>query len=255
MNCSRDLIEAYLDGELSATEHAEVSRHLADCQACSGGLCGFAQSESRYQVGCSVLRCSARASTVDTRCPRTAGAGRGKQRIRELPWRSMAIAASLLLVTSLSWNLMYLRQRATQDDLAGSVVAGHIRSPLGAHLMDVASSDQHTVKPWFAGKLDFSPVVKDLEAQGFPLAGGRVDYLAGRRVAALIYHRRQHVINLFIWPSGSSDGKTNLSRDGYSVLHWSDGSMTYWAVSDASMVELENFHTLLTEAITPAPGR
>src|SRR5439155_24246996 len=119
------------------------------------------------------------------------------------------------------------------------------RSLLGSRLVDVASSDQHTVKPWFAGKLDFSPAVRDLAGQGFPLAGGRLEYLSGRRVAALVYYRRQHVINLFTWPGGSSSvSETSTSLDGYNLLQWTDGSMTYWVVSDASSAELKIFRSL-----------
>jgi anti-sigma factor RsiW len=148
------------------------------------------------------------------------------------------------LAASVAWNLVQLGSRANQE-VTEALVAGHIRSLIGEHLMDVASTDQHTVKPWFAGKLDFAPDVKDFAAQGFPLVGGRVDYLAGRRVAALIYRRRQHVINLFIWPDGSSSaGKTPISRSGYNLLSWNRGPMTFWAVSDLSASELEVFRAL-----------
>jgi anti-sigma factor RsiW len=130
--------------------------------------------------------------------------------------------------------------------MAEIVLNDHLSSLLGSHLLDVVSSDQHTVKPWFAGKLDFSPDVKDLAAQGFPLAGGRVDYLAGRRVAALVYHRRQHVINLFIWPGGSSaPSPTGITHNGYNLLHWTAGRMTFWAVSDVSSAELQDFRNRL----------
>jgi anti-sigma factor RsiW len=144
-----------------------------------------------------------------------------------------------------SWNLLQLR-RPTGADLASNVLADHIRSLLGSGPVEVASSDQHTVKPWFAGKLDFSPEVKDLQAQGFPLAGGRVDYLDGHRVAALVYHRRLHVITLFIWPVGSAAvSASSVSQNGYHLLHWTDSSMNYWAVSDVSIGELENFKALI----------
>jgi len=151
----------------------------------------------------------------------------------------------LLLVASVAWNLAQLRPRSFQTDLAENVLSDHIRSLIGTRLVDVPSSDQHTVKPWFAGKLDFSPEVKDLEAQGFPLVGGRIEYLAGRRVAALVYHRRQHVITLFIWPDASSSGAdAGISRNGYNLLHWTAGPMTYWAVSDVSTSDLEKFQSL-----------
>ncbi len=111
--------------------------------------------------------------------------------------------------------------------------------------MDVVSTDQHTVKPWFNGKLDYSPEVKDFAAQGFPLVGGRIEYIADRPVAALVYHRRQHVVNLFTWPSTPSDtAESHFSRNGYNVVQWSNASMTYWAVSDIPSAEVDQFQAL-----------
>jgi len=121
------------------------------------------------------------------------------------------------------------------------VVADHIRALQPGHLLDVASTDQHTVKPWFDGRLDFAPPVKNLKADGFPLAGGRLDYLAGRAVAALVYGRRQHTINLFVWPSNDSAGSGQGSRNGYNFQRWSLDGMALWAVSDISAQELAEF--------------
>ena len=160
---------------------------------------------------------------------------------RPLSWRSAAIAASVLLVASLTWNISMLRSRVNpQQVLAGDVVSAHIRSLAGTHLLDVPSSDHHTVKPWFNGKLDFSPAVKDVD--GFPLLGGRMEYLDGHPAAALIYGRRQHTINLFTWPAGPAAG-VEETRNGYHMESWSSDGMTFWAVSDLNEGELRDFVT------------
>jgi anti-sigma factor RsiW len=160
---------------------------------------------------------------------------------RPLSWRSAAIAASVLLVASLTWNISLLRSRLDpQQALAGDVVSAHIRSLAGTHLLDVPSSDHHTVKPWFNGKLDFSPAVKDPD--GFPLLGGRLEYLEGHPAAALVYGRRQHTINLFTWPAGPA-AEVKETRNGYHMESWSSDGMTFWAVSDLNEGELRDFVT------------
>src|SRR6185436_3045651 len=121
---------------------------------------------------------------------------------------------------------------------------GHARATLTNHVVDVEASDQHTVKPWLGGKLDFSPAVVDLASAGFPLVGGRLDYLDHRPVAAIVYHARQHVIDLYVWPDASAAGTRAMetsAKHGYNVVHWSDGGMQYWAVSDLNAGELRTF--------------
>lgn len=242
MNCSPDLIAAYLDGELDAAQHGAVEQHMAGCPACSEEYARLRGQKMKINAAAPYynapldLRQSVRGAL------RSMDTDQAPPPVRDALWKWLAIAACLLLAVSVSWN--FLRPQQARDDLAENAISDHIRSLLGTHLMDVTSSDRHTVKPWFAGKLDFSPDVKDLAAQGFPLAGGRVDYLRGRRVAALIYYRRRHVINLFIWPAGSSGAEASMSHNGYNVVHWTSGAMTYWAVSDVASAELQNFRSL-----------
>jgi anti-sigma factor RsiW len=244
MNCSRELLEGYLDEELDLGVRTEVEEHLAICRNCSDVYARILERQSN-------IRSLAREYEAPEELRRTvhtalirAAADEDKSKRPSASWQWMAIAASVLLAFSLAWNIGQLRSRSPEREmLAESILSSHVRSLMGTHLMDVVSTDQHTVKPWFAGRLDFSPVVKDLAPQGFPLIGGRIEYLSGRSAAALIYQRRQHIINLFTWPVTTADGKeSHLSRNGYNLVQWSQGPMTYWAVSDVSAPELEKFH-------------
>jgi anti-sigma factor RsiW len=142
-----------------------------------------------------------------------------------------------------------LTRRSAEHSLLQAVVSAHLRSlmPDTAHLTDVASSDQHTVKPWFAGKLPFSPPVTDLATQGFPLVGGRLDYIGEHQAAALVYQRRKHLINLFIWPEQKDSTHETKTRQGYNVIHWNQAGMACWAVSDVSPGDLQEFQRLLSE--------
>jgi anti-sigma factor RsiW len=150
------------------------------------------------------------------------------------------LAIALIVVISVVWL------NRTPGTLEQEVVDAHVRSLLAAHLFDVPSSDRHTVKPWFAGKLDFSPSVPDLATQGFELAGGRLDYLGHRTVASLVYRRRQHVINVFVWPTTAADHAPRAGeRNGYNVVEQVHSGMAYWLVSDLNRNELEQLAALL----------
>jgi mycothiol system anti-sigma-R factor len=236
MTCeaAENLVESYLDDELDASLAAQMREHLASCSSCAAAHAGQLE-----------LRAGIREQAPYYRAPdglrdRITVALRQADRPAAGPWRWLALAASLLLAVSLAWNVAQFRAH----DAGETILASHIRSLMANHLLDVPSSDQHTVKPWFNGKLDFSPDVKDFAGQGFPLLGGRLDYLDGRPVAALVYQRRRHVINLFTWPSAESGGATELSRNGYRAIHWTSAGMTYWAVSDLGAGELRQFANL-----------
>jgi anti-sigma factor RsiW len=158
-------------------------------------------------------------------------------------WRLFAVAASALLVASIAGNVALFRTRvAPRDVLAADVFSAHIRSLAGEHLLDVPSSDQHTVKPWFNGKLDFSPPVKFLD--GFPLLGGRLEYFDGKPAAALVYGRGKHVINLFVRPEAASVRESEETRNGFHMESWSDGGMEFRAVSDLNEADLLRFVSL-----------
>jgi anti-sigma factor RsiW len=237
MKCSTELLEALLDEELGAAEKSAVQQHLEACPECSAEYDRLRRLAAR-------VKAAAPYYSAPPELGRSVREALERQSAHQTPWRGIAIAASLLLAVSLLWNVLQTRPRRVGDDLASAVLADHIRALLGSSPVEVASSDQHTVKPWFAGKLDFSPPVRDQAAEGFPLVGGRVDYLAERRVAALVYQRRQHVITVFIWPGGST-GESRFSHNGYNLLRWTDGSMIFWAVSDVSAGELKTLRTLL----------
>lgn len=247
MNCisSREL-GAYLDEELDAGLQTEVQMHLAACHHCSDvylrlrtQLDNIRSYAPHYEVPAvlrgSVLAALRSEAADDTRT--------GLRTNRDWGW--FAIAASILLCVSAGWNVVLLRSRtAERDILAENLLASHVRSLIGTHLVDVPSSDQHTVKPWFDGKLSFSPDVKDLTSQGFPLLGGRIEYISERPVAALVYGRRKHIINLFTWPAGTAPGVTSWSRQGYNLVHWRKGEMDYWAIANITVEELEQFRDL-----------
>jgi anti-sigma factor RsiW len=245
MTCAaaRNLIDRFVDCELDGASSCELAEHLAECAACSS------EHQAATDLQASIQRTVPRYSAPDPLRTRVQDALRAEaaQRWRDIPWRGFAIAASVLLAASLAWNIALVRSRpATNDQIVSNLAGSHVRSLIAAHLLDIPSTDQHTVKPWFNGKLDFSPDVPDFKDRGFPLIGGRIDYIENRRAAVLVYQRRQHVINVFVWPS-SADTSAAASRDGYHFLSWNRNGMSYWAVSDLNPTELSQFRNFFLE--------
>jgi anti-sigma factor RsiW len=177
-------------------------------------------------------------------------------RVAATPWRWLtggAAGGALVMAALMLWVINPML-RGPDDGLAGELVAGHVRSLMGNHLSDVISTDQHTVKPWFQGKLAYAPPVEDFAADGFPLGGGRLDYVAGQPVAALVYHRRGHVINVFVWPdSAAPKAAAPLSERGFHVVEWHGAGMQFWAVSDVNADELVTFERLWHERVAGKP--
>jgi anti-sigma factor RsiW len=247
MSCQevRGLVDAYVDRELDVVTTLEFERHLTECVTCRA-ICEQYQ-QLHDSVGAQIPYFEAPEGLEDKIRAKLRSAGRdGDRSIRRewFPrWRGWSIAASFAILLVFSAVLFRTAGRPPASEaLADQVVASHIRSLMANHLTDVISSDQHTVKPWFSGKLDFAPVVKDLSSKGFSLVGGRLDYLDNRPVASLVYKRRQHTINLFFWPSPDSDsGPHNLTSKGYNVVHGTQSHMAYWAVSDLNAGELNEF--------------
>jgi anti-sigma factor RsiW len=255
MNCedARRLIAAYSDGELDLVRSLEVEEHLRGCDSCAAAhenLRALKQAaHSAYFHAPDGLRESVLTAVFasEPTPPNVV--------IRRAPrfWitTGLALAAGILL----GFFAGQIRVRdASQQSLLAALTDSHVRSLIGTHLTDVVSSDQHTVRPWFEGKLDFAPPVPDLSGQGFPLVGGRIEYIDGRSVAALVYERRKHFINLFVWPARVSDqeAKGEKPQRGYNIVRWRAAGMNYSAVSEIAEDDLRKFSTTFSVA-TRAP--
>ena len=265
MNCEeiKNLMDAYLDGELDLITSQKVEAHLRDCPKCEQAyevetamahaisqaapyykappeLRERIQSSLRNEIGAKATRNGIRGSRV----MRTRKQPEARATLLGMPWNWLALAAAIALAAVVASSFLpRLKQPGPDQFLATQLIASHVRSLMADHLTDVASSDQHTVKPWLDTKLDFAPPVVDLSSEGFPLIGGRLDYLDNRPVAALVYGRRKHFINLFVWPVASDEPKTpkTITREGYQLLHWADLDFNYWAVSDVNLDDLQLF--------------
>ena len=244
MNCHEihPLLHAYVDSELDLMPSLEVDRHLKSCAACAAMKrsleslrANLRNADLAYRAPESLrerIRQSVAAETEEERPQRAT---------RPWVWQLLALGSIGFAMVTL---MLQPAANSSSDRLADEAISDHVRSLMAGHLMDVASTDQHTVKPWFNGKIDFAPEVKDFAAQGFPLVGGRLDYLEGETVAALVYQRNKHTINAFVWPAKTASATTVQERRGYTVINRDVNGLHYCIVSDLNGKELGEFADL-----------
>jgi anti-sigma factor RsiW len=260
MRCTeaRAMRHLYLDAEISVADTPALEAHLRGCRACAAIFrrerelsAAIEVDMPRYAVP-DLLR-----TRIRDRLHREGGWRLGELRFLRRGWNPAAIAASIVLAMAASSATTAIMAGAEEDRTEQEVLASHIRSLMAGHLTDVKSTDQHTVKPWFNGKLDISPPVVDLSSDGFPLVGGRLDYIDHRPVAALVYRRLHHVINVLV----SAEGKNTAAaasaqtRRGYNVTRFDRGGMRFWVISDLNSNELRDFAAKLSEAARDQSGR
>lgn len=258
MQCerARELLSAYIDNELDAGERRAVAAHVAECRACAaavndmrriGGL--LAQAGRERPAKALAPRIERVLAGAAETAPRTT-----PPRVRLAPHVAVSRSfvrqvAAMAAISALTAILTWWSVSSTSEfaQLEHDILAAHVRSLLQESPVQVATSDTHTVKPWFTGRIDYAPEVKDLAVEGFPLVGGRLDYVGGHRVGALVYKRRLHSINVFMWPAdGEADAAPHLTtREGYNLLTWRRKGLTFWAISDLNAGELRELQSLL----------
>jgi anti-sigma factor RsiW len=248
-------LHGFIDGELDSAHSLQFEQHLALCSHCTHQVERFqalkhvvSQNGVRWQtpdhVRAQVLAAISREAGTHTRSLATPKRGESEQfSILGFIKQWMFVPSLAVLAASLFLVIAPTHDRSPIED---EIIASHVRSLLVNHLTDVTTSNQHTVKPWFNGKIDFSPPVVDLASEGFPLVGGRVDYIGGRVVAALIYRRNAHLINVFVWPALPA-AAIATSRDGFNMDSWSKNGLIFWAVSDTSADDVNKFREAFTE--------
>jgi len=248
MQCAEctELLSAYIDDELMRDEEQAVRDHLAACVDCTREEQTLAVTSRRIKDSFmrhstpDVLKARIRNALAQ---PDAFSPPAPPARVRPR-WPALAAAGIIVAIASSALTATLVRRSSARSTLAAAVTDSHIRSLMPGHLTDVASTNQHQVKPWFNGRVDLSPAVPNLDREGFPLAGGRVDYIDGRTVPVMTYMRREHVINVYARPADGRSSSANESRNGFHLIEWQSGGLDYWAVSDLNSAELEQFIAL-----------
>jgi anti-sigma factor (TIGR02949 family) len=262
MNCAEAevLLHALIDGELDAGHARDVEAHVTTCSACAKKLDAFrAMHQALANASLKETAPSALRSRIEAAMPspttQVVAPRKFLQPSRRAFFGGFAVGTALTAAIAASLVLTIARNDQEQT-IANEVVSAHIRSLQAGHLTDVETSDQHTVKPWFNGKLDIAPPVIDLTAQGFTLLGGRLDYIDGEPVASIVYQRRKHIINLFVAQrlDATLAGVKTETIQGYNVRHWSQAGLDFWAVSDIAADELNEFGQKIATALGPGPA-
>jgi anti-sigma factor RsiW len=250
-------LNAWLDGELDAANALALETHVEECDGCRAELRRLRELRTRLaepgtrfsappqlhaRIRAALDAAADRPATAGSPTSRTARPVRTVRR-----WTAIGALGSLAAAVALT-AVLFVPNSQIEDQL----VASHVRSLLADHLLDVATSDRHVVKPWFNGKIDFAPPIIELAPDGFPLAGGRLDYVDGRVVAAVVYRRRQHVINVFAWPSSGVMAPTTTHDDGYTLIRWAQGGLQFWAISDVDATELAHFRDVFAQRASTA---
>lgn len=256
MRCEPDRFGPLLDGELASDESRALLAHAASCPECGrhwdalqtlhGRLAPLREPMprplmQRVRAGLAVEASAAPAAPSDrvTAAPRSRIRG-----VSLAPYLRQAAALLIACLVGVAATMWWMRGTDLQEAVARDVLTAHVRALLQDNMVQVASTDSHTVKPWFAGRLEFTPPVKDLTADGFQLIGARLDYVGGQRIAALVYRRRLHQVTVFVWPT-RAEAPTRVRMSGYNLVSWSRAGMTFWAISDLNEAELRELETLL----------
>ena len=257
MNCAECevLLHAFIDGELDAGHASDVERHAASCPACTDKLNAFrAMRASMAQARLKEAAPAALRARIEAALPKPTAEIAAPRQFLQPSRRSFfgGFAAGAALSGAIAATLVLAVFNNERDEaIANEIVSAHLRSLQAGHLTDVETSDQHTVKPWFNGKLDAAPPVIDLTTQGFTLIGGRLDDINSETAAAIVYRRRQHIINLFVTrQSGRAHNDiAGETRHGFNLRHWAEGGLDFWAVSDINTAELDEFCQKFTAAL------